>query len=629
MKLQAPNRTAPEADAQAWTAELNNHIAEAKQKDGRVDIPKLVESTRDLFGRLDQFPAATRSALFLQPLVEGLGFDATMTLLATRRGQSVGEVKSNPLAALAELARAPATGAQALERIKLKPLNLGAPGQVSMFIGRMEELHGIDVAIIPAHTTADPQLGGSGRGGVEKAYFNRAEDLGSEAAMTAVAEYERQRGHQNLVPGTTLPVATGLDTSAFPSVLEFVASVPPSGLRVNDLNAKDPALKELRTAHLKNVLIAALEDTTIRAAGLLGKKPTAEDPVVVALPLLCTGPQGSVTVTEAAEVYRSVLKDWAPANPGLKLIIARANIYGDQSDRFAQETRQAIKVVEGGKADRAAAPLSVPQLFAQLIGDHAKPTGRGGVALTPNYVGAALDTWVDQASKTLKEAGPIGMRDPYATAASFRDRTAMEASYQIHRLLDIPELAQAHGIKAGGMSVGNLQALLGHEDLRQRVLDKILAHPKLQEVVSDDGDPKRLFGGDAKMQEILGAAVAAVLYDLRHDHLDQFRTNFAEAMATVEAKLVAAQAKLAESVPKEQVDVLIQDMAKAITKGDQATIRRLEGDNQNLRAELNALKAALTEQKKERTAYRDRAEAKQTSTSYASVSGSEGWSSTG
>ena len=123
--------------------------------------------------------------------------------------------------------------------------------------------------------------------------------------------------------------------------------------------------------------------------------------------------------------------------------------------------------------------------------------------------------------------------------------------------------------------------------------------------------------------------MAAVLYDLRHDHLDQFRTNFAEAMATVEAKLVAAQAKLAESVPKEQVDVLIQDMAKAITKGDQATIRRLEDDNQNLRAELNALKAALTEQKKERTAYRDRAEAKQTSTSYASVSGSEGWSSTG
>lgn len=628
MKLKPPANLAEFSPA-AWTAQLNEKIAAATQKGGRVDVAALTASTRDLFGALEQLPPSARAGVFMQPLLDGIGFDATMTLLATRSGQSVADVKANPLNALLELSRAPTLGEGALQAGKLKPIRLGGPGQVSMFIGRMEELRGIDIAIIPAHTTADEALGGGARGGVEKAYLNRADELGSPSAVAAVLEYERQRGQQNLEPGTTLPVTTNLDASLFPSVLEFVASVPPSGLRVNALNAKDPALKTLRMEHLKNVLIAALEDASHRASTLLTRKPTAGHPAVVALPLLCTGPEGSVTVTEAAEVYRAVLKDWAPAHPELKLIIARANVYGDSSDRFGDQTRQAIKIAEGGKAKREAPPLSVPELFSQLIADQGRPTPRGGVALTPAYLDGALDKWVGNTCAALRAAGPIGIKDPYATASVFKNRTGMEASWQIHRMLEIPELAKEHGLQAGGMNLANVEKLFGSEDLRQRILDKILEHPGLKDVVSDDQHPQAIFGGAGKMQEILGAAVAAVLYDLRHEHLDQFRQDFQASMAAIEAKLAAAEAQLEKSMPKAKVDSLLQEMAKAVNKGDQATIKRLEDDNQRLRAELNQLKAALTEQKTERLAYREKAEAKQTSTSYASRSGSEGWSSTG
>src|SRR5688572_27322736 len=160
-------------DIEAFQRAWSQAIEQARTPAGQIDGTKLAASP--VLDELVKAPRDRALTLVLGPLIGAAGADTDQVLgkliSARRGGQPLEEISLNVYDALAQLVRAPVSGANDVSRIEMVPLLDAGKTTVSFAPRDITEITGVDISIVPGHTTADFEKGGGGRGGIEKAWW--------------------------------------------------------------------------------------------------------------------------------------------------------------------------------------------------------------------------------------------------------------------------------------------------------------------------------------------------------------------------------------------------------------------------------------------------------------------------
>jgi hypothetical protein len=418
----------------------------------------------------------------------------------------------------------------------------------------------VDITVVPMKPWAGNK---GGQVGSWLQYAQGAGDIGA-AITKAVQTYddfaERSPGRK-LPPGYTLPVATGLDPNAGPSIMLFANTIPADEGSIGNRTKenRDDRMANLRDK-MQRILIQ-LQQIALMNTALAGK-----DKIRVSLGFLGTGSLGMVDTQECAAVMKELIEKFQQQNPQFEFIFKTTNVKKEAD--YADQVSGFFNVFTGKQTDIAAPRLTdARELLTAALHPFQTPRNDG-----TTFDSAAVGKELDTASKT-SWAGKFLAALDKVPAEALADRAAARAYFvgndretfsMLHKLAELGSFDNVH-----------------RKTVTKQDIEKLLSDPKIRENVQQilaDQLPAvfaqpNAFGGAGSTGEIMSAAVGSYLLarlSKGHQAIEQ----------KIDRELDQSQAAIAE---------LTRQLGL-----EQRQIQSLRSEAADLKSDIAALKRSIT-----------------------------------
>lgn len=386
----------------------------------------------------------------------------------------------------------------------------------------------VSLTEIPAHIVVIPQPREDNGGeilGVAEAYrglanstaqnLSDAHRAGLNGALDAYGRRRVQQPDGSFYSGQVIVAPTGVADAGIPRVFLHSASVPDAAL-----HKTGGAAQETRIAHVENVMQKIFAQIPRLVASGTVHVPTAETPLVLAMPAICAGPSGAVSHQECASVLMRQLAKFHETNPELRhleVVFALFNRYADD-DGFAKVGKEVRDIVSGDRD--ALGRLQLPSsdsanvLFQRIIHSFNEPV-QGGVTVTQNTLETRYGEWLQKFAQRINAIDNNLFNIRHFGRSKFSTIEERECFNQLHKTAQLPSMDDtASLLKPRTVTKTDIARLLADPDLKKAALSRVMNQLRLMKVQNQ-------FAGDDKMVQIIATAVAAVLEERRRNHLEE------------------------------------------------------------------------------------------------------------
>lgn len=396
--------------------------------------------------------------------------------------------------------------------------------------------HGAEIARAPARATIVPHWhagvknGGGAIGGVAQGWLNRGNKLSQggqkpdgDAVKAAIHHYETVRDarfDQAFAPGEMIVVKADMsDPSVAPEIFINIASVPAPNLKKNSQASRYDRMTFVTGLYRK--LLAQLKDTVTQN----GLHPSADHPVRVSMPILCTGDDGAITREEAGVIMYRVLGEFMMQNPGYEFIIP-VYVGGQSNNDAAEDIGLFMKIMAGDheamehlKDLKIQSPRSV---FESMINACRVPDADSGVAFDENFFKVKFVEWQSYISETLGNVPAEDVGSAKMLSESFSNNANAIFATILHKYATIKDSrVVGDSFHVDEVNAERLAGILSDPYLQDDIFGLV---SRTLETFPDAA--RSHFSGSDKMIEIIGIAAATVLNERVRDKVEEVHNDF-------------------------------------------------------------------------------------------------------
>jgi hypothetical protein len=399
-------------------------------------------------------------------------------------------------------------------------------------------------------------------------YAQGAGEIGRaiEKAVQTYDDFAERSPGKKLPPGYTLPVPTGLEPNAGPSIMLFANTIPADEGNIGNRTKenRDDRMANLRDK-MQRILIQ-LQQIALMNPALAGK-----DKIRVSLGFLGTGSLGMVDTQECAAVMKELIEKFQQQNPQFEFIFKTTNVKKEPD--YADQVNGFFNVFTGKQTDIALPRLQdARELLTAALHPFQTPR-KDGSTLDSAAVGRELDAnnktgWAAKFLAALDKLPADALADRAAGRAYFvgNDR---ETFSMLHKLA---ELGAFDNVQRKTVTKADIEKLLANPRIRENV--EQLLSDQLPNVFSRPSkELPNAFGGAGSMGEIMSAAVGSYL-------LTTLQKNHREIETKIDRELDQSQAAIVE-------------LARQLGL-EQKQVESLRSESRDLKTEIAGLKRSLS-----------------------------------